>query len=812
MKKLFTLFAAMLLTVAVNADRFEITPTKWKGGTVADRTLYRTLDATQSGINPGDTIVLATGTYNESSSMNINSDVVIMAANGAAPLVQCGGYFDLNASAVIKGIKFQFVGDAGSGYGIYVHGTGHKYIKLDSCEFYDYPKPCIEESSSYHVDSVLINNCKFHDIAGSCLLLKETGDCRVIIKNSTFANIGNSTLEASAVDIRTDVGIVKVDNCTFYNCLAKNYDYAAIKSPSSSNSNILISNCILTLPGTAPTTVRAIHMQGSKVIKNCLTFNYSNGSDKTGMRSGTFENCLTNQDPLYTDSATCNFTLSESSPAHEAGLNGTHLGDPRWWPSSWQPAAVVPVTGIALDESELEIEVDDIGVLTATVSPDNATDKSVTWTSSNTSVATVNGGVVSALAIGTTTITAMAGDKSTTCAVTVSAATKPSTDFSSALVLAGRKAHIEGNIWKNSDYNLYYSNKSTQGVASWEITVTKPCYVTGTVNGVVKNGQWFELDLYDSEDNRIDSIANPVSRAWSKNDIALDSTGHSILFFPAAGNYTLKLRNEMQWSSAEFVGITLTKDASKEVIFKGDWDSWTEHTATYSADGSYASVTINLGVFNEKEFGLTVGGVFKANGYGYHRGYTGTAGITTSSPNMKLTTDYAGAYTFKWYYANDSMAIVFPEKTLEDGFYLVGTFDGVSAWDIEDLDASKLFVWNKKVGDNDEYKLTLNLAEGDAFKVRAVSKGVMGYYYPNGSDNDYVVNNALAGNVTIYFRPAGDGGDDWHYHVIYCVRNGEPTAIDETVVGEKAVKFFRNGQLFIEKDGKTYNVLGTVVK
>ena len=39
-----------------------------------------------------------------------------------------------------------------------------------------------------------------------------------------------------------------------------------------------------------------------------------------------------------------------------------------------------------------------------------------------------------------------------------------------------------------------------------------------------------------------------------------------------------------------------------------------------------------------------------------------------------------------------------------------------------------------------------------------------------------------------------------------------PTSVDNTVVGEKAVKFFENGQLFIQKDGKTYNILGTIVK
>ena len=79
---------------------------------------------------------------------------------------------------------------------------------------------------------------------------------------------------------------------------------------------------------------------------------------------------------------------------------------------------VVPVTSVSLDRTTLTMTEGDTQTLTATVKPDDATDKTVTWTSSNTSVATVDGGKVTALAPGTATITAKAGDKTATCAVT----------------------------------------------------------------------------------------------------------------------------------------------------------------------------------------------------------------------------------------------------------------------------------------------------------------------------------------------------------------------------------------------------------
>jgi uncharacterized protein YjdB len=81
--------------------------------------------------------------------------------------------------------------------------------------------------------------------------------------------------------------------------------------------------------------------------------------------------------------------------------------------------ATVSVAGIALDKTELTIAVGETSTLKATVIPDDATDKVITWYSSDTEIATVKDGVVTALKIGTATITATAGDKTAKCIVTV---------------------------------------------------------------------------------------------------------------------------------------------------------------------------------------------------------------------------------------------------------------------------------------------------------------------------------------------------------------------------------------------------------
>lgn len=82
----------------------------------------------------------------------------------------------------------------------------------------------------------------------------------------------------------------------------------------------------------------------------------------------------------------------------------------------------VAVTSVSISPTTLSLQPGQSYTLTATVLPDNATNKTVSWSSSNTSIATVSDGVVKAKSVGSATIKAKAENCEATCAVSVSSA------------------------------------------------------------------------------------------------------------------------------------------------------------------------------------------------------------------------------------------------------------------------------------------------------------------------------------------------------------------------------------------------------
>ena len=126
--------------------------------------------------------------------------------------------------------------------------------------------------------------------------------------------------------------------------------------------------------------------------------------------------------------------------------------------------ATVAVTGVSLDKTSLDLIEGGTETLTATVSPDNATNKKVSWKSSDTAVATVDdNGKVTAVKAGSATITVTAdGGKTATCSVKVTEQAK--------IVITGNTAKVPargGTAEFKIQYNTSYTIEIEQSAQSW---------------------------------------------------------------------------------------------------------------------------------------------------------------------------------------------------------------------------------------------------------------------------------------------------------------------------------------------------------
>ena len=254
----------------------------------------------------------------------------------------------------------------------------------------------------------------------------------------------------------------------------------------------------------------------------------------------------------------------------------------------YEKPVVVDVTSVTLSKTSLSLTKGGAATLTATVAPSNATNKTITWKSSNTSVATVtSAGKVTAVAKGSATITAKSNNgKTATCSVTV-------TDSSSNLV---------NNSYMNSENlsigsRMYFYGAAEGGSGSYRYafrykrTSAKKWKVLGTEYGT-EDFKFFTptstgdfdviISVKDSKGNVVDksfvvSIKDGKSTAF-KNNTTISATGGKVgtkvkLVASATGSsgykyaYYYKRTNAKAWYiiGTEFGSATAAQFTPKSV-------------------------------------------------------------------------------------------------------------------------------------------------------------------------------------------------------------------------------------------------------
>lgn len=120
-------------------------------------------------------------------------------------------------------------------------------------------------------------------------------------------------------------------------------------------------------------------------------------------------------------------------------------------------------TGVSLNRMSLSLQVGNSETLRATVTPSNASNRSVTWRSSNNNVARVNNGIVTAVSTGTATITASTvNGRTATATVSVAHPTPPPPVTINPVSVSGSTATITGNFLNGVD-TIWYAIRTPTG-------------------------------------------------------------------------------------------------------------------------------------------------------------------------------------------------------------------------------------------------------------------------------------------------------------------------------------------------------------
>lgn len=258
----------------------------------------------------------------------------------------------------------------------------------------------------------------------------------------------------------------------------------------------------------------------------------------------------------------------------------------------------VMVTGITLNKTTASVVKGKTVALTATVTPDTATNKTVKWTTSNANVATVStGGVVTAKAAGTATITATAADGSgvtATCKITVTnpviQVTKVTLNKTTASVVKGKTLTLTATVTPTTATNKKVTWKSSNTkIATVDSNgkITAKAAGTATITCTAADGSG------KSATCKI-TVTNPVVKVTklSMNKTSVDLLKGKTVQLKVTVTPSNATNKAMTWTSSNTKVATVTSNGLVKAVGTG--------TVTITAkakDGSGKKVTCKINVY-----------------------------------------------------------------------------------------------------------------------------------------------------------------------------------------------------------------------
>ena len=251
----------------------------------------------------------------------------------------------------------------------------------------------------------------------------------------------------------------------------------------------------------------------------------------------------------------------------------------------------VHVKEVFLDKNVIELQVGSSETLTETFDPAGVTNRNVSWSSSNPSVATVNGGVVHAVSQGSATITVTTedSDKTATCSVTVTPKENEiytitySDTFTPAFPTSSETVHTtdtlhtdekagisfkEQGIYKNSNYLMFskdkgflYNTSSLGTISSIAITYSSNTSVSGKI------GVYFGSE----EQSTYTTTSNQTVKGKSQTDIFTNDVKGNGYFQISTSNANVQITTIVIYLTSKFLsGIELDTTLAKTEYYIGD--------------------------------------------------------------------------------------------------------------------------------------------------------------------------------------------------------------------------------------------------
>ncbi|PWW03310.1 Ig-like protein group 2, partial [Paenibacillus cellulosilyticus] len=340
-----------------------------------------------------------------------------------------------------------------------------------------------------------------------------------------------------------------------------------------------------------------------------------------------------------------------------------------------------PVTGVTLDHSTLDLFTGGAdGTLVATVNPSDATDSSVTWSTDDASVATVVGGVVTPVGVGTATITVTTADGGYTATSTVTVTTPVTGVTLDQPTLHLFKGGAAGTltetvnpsdatdksvIWDSDDTNVATVTNGVvtpvgDGTATITVTTVDGSYtatstvtVTTPVTGVTVDKSTLDLFVGGADETLVATVnpsdATDSSVTWGSDDTNVATVVNGVVTPVGVGTATITVTTtDGGYTATSIVTVTkpvtgVTLDQPTLHLYKGgatetlvatvNPSDATDKTVTWSSDDTNVATVVD-GVVTAVGDGTAHITVTTVDG-----GYTATSSVTVTTPVTGVTLD-----------------------------------------------------------------------------------------------------------------------------------------------------------------------------